>query len=164
MKIFLALAFSFLAALPAHAQEVVFDMSATDTCLARGGDGMQSVCVGQSAERCMAINGVGRTTMGVSDCLRREWQAWDQRLNQRYQAVLLEARQNDADNAGLKYQAPNQEEALRAMQRAWIAFRDAKCDYVASLFQGGTGAGPGSLDCLMRETAAQTLYLRDVWK
>ena len=49
--------------------------------------------------------------------------------------------------------------ALRAMQRAWIGFRDATCDYERSLWGGGTGGGPATAACLMRMTGEQTLYL-----
>jgi len=55
--------------------------------------------------------------------------------------------------------APAQAEALRDMQRAWIAFRDATCTYEASQWSGGTGQGPAYEGCVMRMTAEQTLYL-----
>ena len=47
------------------------------------------------------------------------------------------------------------------MQRAWIAFRDARCNWEAALWQGGTGAGPAQLSCLMVETGRQTMALQN---
>ena len=40
-------------------------------------------------------------------------------------------------------------DSLRDMQRAWITFRDAKCDWETVQWGGGTGAGPARLSCLM---------------
>ena len=45
------------------------------------------------------------------------------------------------------------------MQRAWIAYRDARCGYEYSLWQGGTGGGPASVACYMEVTGEQALYL-----
>jgi uncharacterized protein YecT (DUF1311 family) len=44
-------------------------------------------------------------------------------------------------------------EALRDMQRAWIAYRDASCDYERAQWGGGTGGGPATAGCLMRTRA-----------
>ena len=46
------------------------------------------------------------------------------------------------------------------MRRAWIAFRDAACNYEATRWGGGTGAGPAAADCVMKLTARQALHLR----
>jgi len=45
------------------------------------------------------------------------------------------------------------------MQRAWIPYRDARCTHEASLWQGGTGASPAYLNCILHETGEQALYL-----
>ena len=56
-----------------------------------------------------------------------------------------------------------QADSLRDMQRAWIGFRDARCTYEASLWQGGTGASPAVLNCRLQETAEQALYLNALY-
>ncbi|MEO0774677.1 MAG: lysozyme inhibitor LprI family protein, partial [Pseudomonadota bacterium] len=68
-------------------------------------------------------------------------------------------RASDAEMASIGASVASQEEALRAMQRAWIAYRDATCDYEYSQWGGGTGGGPALIGCIMRETGEQTLYL-----
>ena len=50
-------------------------------------------------------------------------------------------------------------EALRAMQRAWIVYRDAACDYERAQWAGGTGGGPATAACLMQQTGVRTLEL-----
>ena len=153
-----------LTAPPAQAQELVFSMRATDACLAGAPRGTEEACIGRSAERCMAASEAGGSNLGAGLCYGKELEAWDARLNEWYRQALRKAREADADMAGMSFTPPSQEEALRQMQRAWIPFRDARCEHVASLYQGGTGAGPASAECLMRETASQALYLRDIWR
>ncbi len=160
MRIFLVVPFVFLTALPTHAQELVFSMRATDDCIGDVRPGAEAACVGRSAEQCMIDSEGGGSNLGASACYGKELEAWDARLNDWYAEALREAREADADMEGMSFTPPSQEEALRQMQRAWITFRDAKCEHVASLYQGGTGAGPASAECQMYETGAQAIYLR----
>ena len=90
----------------------------------------------------------------MSGCLDRELQYWDAKLNENYASALRRARDADGDTDG----APSAT-ALREMQRAWIPFRDATCDYERSQWGGGTGGGPATSSCLMRLTGQQALYL-----
>ena len=48
---------------------------------------------------------------------------------------------------------------LRDTQRAWLAFRDKKCDAAGLPMEGGTGARLLSTDCYLQETARQALWL-----
>ena len=105
----------------------------------------------------------GDTTIGMGFCLEGEWKLWDKRLNAAYAERLTEAKAADAEMASIKATVQSMEEALRKMQRAWIAFRDAACLYEASKWQGGTGAGPASVSCMMQETARQALTLEGWW-
>lgn len=150
MKLLAALLF---AAAPAIAQEVVFSPAQTEQCLSnRGG----ADCALASAEACMIATPGGSSTVVMSGCLDQAFQYWDQRLNRVYQASRQQALIGDE---GAPEWAPSEGDALRAMQRAWIAFRDAKCAYAASLWGGGSGGGPATLGCLAQTTAEQTLYL-----
>lgn len=154
MRIALALCLALLPqALPAQPQ-VSFSAEASETCLAEGG--AAETCIGRAANACMKATPGGETTAGMGGCLEAEWLYWDARLNAAYGRALEAARAMDAEAmAG----APNQAEALRAMQRLWIPYRDGQCAYVASLWAGGTGAGPASLHCLMDLTGRQALFL-----
>ncbi len=144
-------------AAPAAAQELVFSAQATESCLASGTDYRQ--CVGRSAEACMENTPGGWSTVAMGGCLDRELSWWDDRLNTSYRFAMDHARKMDAENDGF---GPSQMDALRDMQRAWIPFRDRKCDWARSQWGGGTGGGPAALECLMRETADQTWYIESV--
>ena len=150
----LAIALTLGLATPLAAQELSFSMQATDLCLDDAGH--YDDCIGASAALCMEQTPGGYSTVVTGACYDAERQVWDMRLNAAYQQAMAHARQADAENAGF---GPSQVEALRAMQRAWIPFRDRKCDYERSQWGGGTGGGPASIACLMSETARQTLLL-----
>jgi len=138
---------------PVTAQELVFSTSGLRACLAGGG---AETCIGMAAEACMENTPGGYSTVAMGGCLSYEHRFWDDRLNAVYQRALPRARAADADNGGF---GASQAETLRDMQRAWIPFRDATCDFEYSQWGGGTGGGPAMSECLMRETAKQTLYL-----
>ncbi|MDA7426585.1 lysozyme inhibitor LprI family protein [Thalassococcus lentus] len=143
---------------PLFAQDLVFSPTETEICLHQN-PGAESSCIGLSAEQCMVDTDGGGSTVGMGACLDQELQYWDTRLNAAYQARLAEAKAADKDAKDYGYTAPPQEENLRAMQRAWIGFRDARCDYARSLWGGGTGGGPAAIGCLMHTTGEQALYL-----
>ncbi|KGF70946.1 hypothetical protein LL06_02375 [Hoeflea sp. BAL378] len=95
-------------------------------------------------------------------CAGLDYETADAELNELWPEVVAAARQDDeyvaeqAKSMGV----PTTEEALRTAQRAWIAFRDAQCDYEAYEVFGGT-AQPmvGSL-CLARLTRERVALFR----
>ncbi|MBS0124271.1 DUF1311 domain-containing protein [Aestuariicoccus sp. KMU-90] len=141
--------------MPAAAQDLVFSPQPTQACLASGQPFDQ--CIGLAADACTAANGYATVVQG--GCLSREAEWWDGRLNAAYQRAMAGAKQSDSQSG--QY-APSQAKALRAMQRAWIPFRDETCSFEASQWGGGTGAGPAFAACLMRLTAYQTHYLENI--
>lgn len=152
MRALLALA---LMAAPAWAQDPPpFDPAPVLACLEDDGQD----CAGLAAAACMEGPG-GSSTYGMSYCLGQELDFWDARLNEAYGRVGEQADAADAEQDRLGYQAPQQRPALRDMQRAWIAFRDASCSYEASRWGGGTGAGPAYAQCALSLTARQAMLL-----
>lgn len=145
-----------LTAPAAFAQDMAFDHAYVERCLASGAG---AKCINVASDHCMQTNPGGQTTVGMGYCLDAEWQAWDRRLNATYARMLAQAQAEDADlnSSAVPRQAP----ALKAMQRAWITFRDRKCDWARSLWGGGTGGGPATASCLLTETARQVLYLEE---
>ena len=138
---------------PAHAQEMRFDPAPTEACLAaQAGD--PASCIGHAADACMLENPQGETTIGMGFCLSQEWRWWDARLEGVYGALMDLHRQTDAGGT-----APSLTDSLTAMQRAWIAYRDAACAYERAQWDGGTGGGPATAACLMRLTGVQALEL-----
>lgn len=148
------------AATVVHADDVVFSPVATESCLAAMSDSQDpQSCIGASANACMEATDGGWSTYGMGQCLDQELQYWDARLNTAYKSVRAKARAIDAEMAELGSAAAKQADALLAMQRAWIGFRDASCDYERSLWGGGSGGGPATVSCHMSLTAQQALYL-----
>ena len=139
---------------PVAAQELVFDITPVEACIRAGG---AETCAGKAAALCMERTVGGQSTLGMSGCTDRELGHWDGWLNIVYQQLYATLAARDANAPSY---APKEAEALREMQRAWIAFRDAKCGYEASQWGGGTGAGPASVSCHLQETARQMLYLQ----
>lgn len=138
--------------------DIRFDIAPTAQCMA--GTGLDKrPCIGLAAAQCMEATPIGGSTYGMGACLDRELTWWDDALNAAYQSALVKARAADAEMKQIGSAATGQAEALRAMQRAWIPFRDAKCAYEGTLWMGGTGGGPATLSCLLQTTAEQTLVL-----
>ena len=151
-----------LAGSSAAAQDLQFSMGSTLACLEEviDGDRLQD-CIGASAEFCMEETEGGFSTIGMSGCMDRELSYWDSRLNDAY-ARLRRAEQADDEMGRDLPGYVNKANALRDMQRAWIVYRDATCDYERSQWGGGTGGGPATVGCLLRLTGEQALYLESV--
>lgn len=141
-----------------------FREEATLACLKAAGPGRGVLdCVGRSANACMEATPGGDTTLGMTACLEAERLWWDARLNRAYGVRMKAAREADAEPP-LRGPPSGQAAALRTMQRAWIAWRDAACAYERSTWQGGSGALPATTACHMHETARQTLVLEGRWE
>jgi uncharacterized protein YecT (DUF1311 family) len=104
-------------------------------------------CIGAVANACAATP-EGQSTPGMIDCSARELAVWDERLNKAYRDSIAAA-------------APKLREALRQAQRAWIAYRDARCALPALENADGTIVGPLTSACLMEATARQALWLSE---
>lgn len=162
------LAGGFAIGAPAQAQPE-FMPDATEACIIEAnatspGLSGHSVldCVGSAAAACMMTPG-GDTTIGMIKCLNNELSYWDRRLNAAYAQRVAIAKEQDTEMRELGSSAASIEENLKAMQRAWISFRDASCLYEQAQWMGGTGGGPATMACHMQETARQTLKLEGWW-
>lgn len=147
-----------LFATAAAAQDIPWSAEATEACLSEATDA--GACIGVSAGACIDTPD-GYTTVGMGYCLGREADYWDGRLNNAYRALMVIERAQDAEMKELGSRAPSMADALRDMQRAWIAWRDAACVYEVSQWGGGTGGGPAYQQCRMEITGAQALALED---
>jgi uncharacterized protein YecT (DUF1311 family) len=149
--------------------EPVFTPDATEACVSEayatspGLSGHAVLdCVGRAAAACMMTPG-GDTTVGMVECLDGELGYWDGRLNAAYAERVAIAKEQDDEMREIGSAAASIEESLRAMQRAWISFRDASCLYEQAQWMGGTGGGPATMACHMQETARQALKLEGWW-
>lgn len=125
------------------------DRQVLEQCLAEKADASapMEACIGVVSDPCIAIPG-NDSTMMMGACLEREATLWDERLNDWYGELM---KMMDADRKA----------SLKTSQRAWIAMRDSTCAFEASMWGGGTGAGPAEIGCILRETGRRALFLKD---
>lgn len=102
-------------------------------------------CIGAVSILCQQQPG-GYSTAGMIACTEREWAVWDERLNQAYRAALKDAE-------------PKLSTALKATQRAWLAWRKETCKLPGIENEGGSIVGPLYLGCMMEATARQAIWL-----
>ena len=88
----------------------------------------------------------GASNVGTADCFRLETAIWDNLLNENFKNLL-----GTLDE--------QQSAKLRAMQHAWIAYRDTTCNFYWDKIQG-TMAIPMSAACNARETARRAVLLQ----
>lgn len=156
-----ALALVVAAAGPVSAQDIAFSPEATESCLAAAEHVTgKEACVGRAADACIETPD-GGTTVGMGFCLDAEWRYWDERLNAAYGALMAMEKTADKEVQSGGSSAPSTSMALKAMQRAWISYRDAACLYEVSTWFGGTGGGPAGNACMMTLTGQQALALED---
>jgi uncharacterized protein YecT (DUF1311 family) len=88
----------------------------------------------------------GSSNLGTADCYRVEWVIWDNLLNENFKDLM-----GALDN--------QQTAKLRAMQQAWITYRDTTCNFYMDKIQGSMAIPMGAA-CAARETARRALLLR----
>jgi len=82
----------------------------------------------------------GSSNLGTADCYRVEWVIWDNILNENFKNLM-----GALDN--------QQNSKLRAMQQAWIAYRDTTCNFYMDKIQGSMAIPMGAA-CAAREPRA----------
>ena len=92
------------------------------------------------------INKTRGSDHDMADCYDAETAIWDNLLNENFKKLVATL---DDD----------QTEKARAMQRAWIAYRDTTCQFYYDKIQGSM-ATTMIAACLARETARRALLLR----
>lgn len=131
-----------------------------DDCYAAAADDLGlTACRGLMSETCMTREEGGQTTLGMTSCLMAEAQAWDRHLNAEYKATMAWAEAADAEEAAAFPSLANRAEALRAAQRAWIAFRDAQCGLDYALWGSGSMRNIAGASCQADMTAERTIEL-----
>lgn len=123
------------------------DWTTLQQCLegAREAGGSKDTCVGTVSGPCLDDPANSSTVM-MGACADKEATMWDDLLNQYYGDLM-------------KRLDGEQKQGLKQAQRAWLDMRDKTCAFEASLWGGGTGAGPASTLCYMRETGHRAVFL-----
>lgn len=100
------------------------------------------------------------TTYEMNICAGRAYEAADAKLNAVYKQALAAIPEMAIGEK--PFDAKSWEAALRASQRAWIAFRDAECEgHVAMFWTGGSGATVDIIGCKTEKTEARTKELSE---
>jgi uncharacterized protein YecT (DUF1311 family) len=81
-------------------------------------------------------------------CESKNLDEQDKRLNDLYKKLMAK---NDKEGQA----------KLKSAQRAWMAYRDAECEYAADSMRGGTGEGLVALGCLSGKTKDRADELQD---
>ena len=105
---------------------------------------LNSSCIGAIAYPCIAKHDDDATR---NACYDRERAFWNERLNANYKRELAKAN-------------PNVAASLKKIERAWLAWRDARCVHSQIELQGSM-AGPLEASCLMQTTADQALWMSE---
>jgi uncharacterized protein YecT (DUF1311 family) len=116
-------------------------------CAARNGDNLdegERLCLFKLvADPCVGRDANPASTV---DCYRAESSIWDGLLNENYKSLLDSLDEDQAAKA-------------RAMQRAWVAYRDTTCQFYDDKIQGSMAA-PMHAACVTRETARRAMLLK----
>ncbi|CDX22610.1 exported hypothetical protein [Mesorhizobium sp. SOD10] len=106
-------------------------------------------CINYVTELCSFESDDGRSQLGLIDCANREVSVWENRLNTTYAALMAKAARKARDG-------------YRNMQRAWIAYRDARCKAEASAETINSDRQSNIIvSCELDATARQALILDD---
>lgn len=87
------------------------------------------------------------SNLGTANCYRMETAIWDALLNENYKD-LMDAIEEKED-----------QDKLKEMQRAWIAYRDTTCDFYWFKIHGSMSV-PMTASCQLREAARRALLLK----
>ena len=97
----------------------------------------------------------------MNACAEKELDAADAALNEVYKKVLTFVAKSDGEKP---YDAKSWEDALRASQRAWVAYRDAQCKgLVPMTWTGGTGATAEVLSFMSGLTKTRSKELGELY-
>jgi uncharacterized protein YecT (DUF1311 family) len=95
-------------------------------------------------------------------CAEGTFQRADDKLNAAFAKAIAFIKTVDSEKP---YDAASWEQALRASQRAWVAFRDADCKGLTPMsWTGGTGTMVAVLECMTAKTNIRTKELVTIYK
>ncbi|MFA7308221.1 MAG: lysozyme inhibitor LprI family protein [Hyphomicrobium sp.] len=99
------------------------------------------------------------STVEMNFCAEKDFKAADKDLNVAYANAVAFIKERKLEKP---YDAKSFEEALRAAQRTWLAYRDSDCkDLIAQEWSGGSGTAAASLECMTAKTIERTKELKD---
>lgn len=115
-------------------------------CVGHAKAGNDASLYGEDYDAC--IDASGGVTLEIMTCNGEEHARQDKRLNAAYKTAMSE----------LSEQRKNE---LRAVQRLWLQFRDANCQFFADP-DGGTAAAMSASSCHLEMTALRARELESL--
>ncbi|WP_420851180.1 lysozyme inhibitor LprI family protein [Rhizobium quercicola] len=100
------------------------------------------------------------TQSDMTACSQQDYETADVALNAAYRKTMARAQAMDKDLADLGDGMVGAVEALKAAQRAWIAYRDAQCELAGFEARGGTMEPMLVAGCLAELTTKRTDELK----
>lgn len=149
LGLFIALAFAAASADAQTRKPTAQEVAAIRNCAAKHQDDVDEAerqCVFNMVAEPCTKRPEAASNLGTTDCYRVEWVIWDNLLNENFKNLM-----GSLDN--------QQTAKLRAMQQAWIAYRDTTCNFYMDKIQGSMAIPMGAA-CATRETARRALLLR----
>ncbi len=99
------------------------------------------------------------STVEMNYCAEQDYKRADATLNAAYQKLLRKVQESGGE---APYDAASWEKALKAAQRAWVAFRDADCKGLVPMeWSGGSGTTVAVLSCMTELTRERTKTLTE---
>ena len=152
-----------MASQPAQAQDEVADhytSSSTEACLEEAASDTERLgCVGASARICVAQSGDPLLRIVRAVCAVNETKYWQARLDAAVAHLTEAFAESDAMLATDNTTPYPKALAMAEMQIAWQGFMDETCDFEMALWGWGPGSGVQEVECRLRMTGAQALYL-----
>jgi uncharacterized protein YecT (DUF1311 family) len=138
MRIAAILTALLLAILPAEAGPLQDDADTLESCMVTTWPrDVLALCPGIVSDPCQAAPG-GQTTLGTTQCLAREADAWGVVLERQWPKLMDRAREVDAASPVASPVLDSAAETLRGAQRAWVVFRDAECRHNYAIWGAGS--------------------------
>ena len=99
------------------------------------------------------------STVDMNNCAGAEFEKADAELNRVYKEAIASI--PEMATGEQPFDKASWEAALRASQRAWIAFRDAECeDHVEKFWGGGSGRTVDIIGCKTEKTEQRTKEIK----
>lgn len=99
------------------------------------------------------------STIEMNNCAGADFEKADAELNRVYKEAIASI--PEMATGEQPFDKASWEEALRASQRAWVAFRDAECeDHVEKFWGGGSGRTVDIIGCKTEKTEQRTKELK----
>lgn len=154
-------AIALLMAGPVAAQEsITYSDASSQACSQEAiSNGERADCIGASARQCIEATTLGNRRLVGALCLMSETKYWQRRLDDMRDVL---ARSFEASDIGLGTEGQTafpKGEALALLMQDWERYRHQTCQFEMALSGAMPGDGLIDIECNLRLTGAQALYL-----